>query len=353
MELLLPAFSTSQPIDWLNPWEADFFHLMPPLSLNPTAHGGLGIESCILLFYDRLILDRNTYDRLTTEPTLPYRATAELMKRLADEDFIRLEDFEQTLLQKREVLDSMLSLDLKNITVWKDAFISSKRIWIEFCRSLINHNLTINLKGEIEATIARDEQLVSELHITNTRKKGYRENLRENLQSYLRYINSTLVISGALDVPFYDWQDFEPFYRMKFLNIGKLSNRPQAQANQVRKIFDLMLPSVRTLESKKVIKFLKDPRVKELKGLIEDSMSGRIQFDAVFAAKLMETIVKEQLKIARWTRVASFVAFPIGFIPLAGSFIGKGVDELTAWHIKHRIQAKNSWFYLIQDISSD
>ena len=82
-------------------------------------------------------------------------------------------------------------------------------------------------------------------------------------------------------------------------------------------------------------------------------MSGRIQFDGIFAAKLMETIVKDQLKIARWTRMGSFVAFPLGLIPLAGSFIEKGVDELTAWYIRHRIQARNSWFYLIQDISSD
>jgi hypothetical protein len=51
--------------------------------------------------------------------------------------------------------------------------------------------------------------------------------------------------------------------------------------------------------------------------------------------------------------MASFVAFPLGLIPLAGSFIGKGVEESTAWYIRNRIQARNSWFYLIQDISSD
>ena len=107
------------------------------------------------------------------------------------------------------------------------------------------------------------------------------------MQSHLKYVNSTLVVSGVLDVPFYDWQDFEPFYRRKFLNIGKLSNKPRAEANQVRKLFDLMLPSVTRLEPKKIIKFLNDPRVRDLKGMIEDSMSGRTQFDAVFAAKLM------------------------------------------------------------------
>jgi len=217
LELLLPAFSTSQPTDWLFSWEVDFFHGMPPLSLNPTVDGGLGIESCILLFYDRLILDRNTYDRLTKEPPLPYRATAELMKRLADKDFIRLEDFDEILQQNREILDSMLSLDLKNITIWKDAFISQKRIWKEFCGSLINRDLTMNLKQQIEATIGSYEQQISELLITNTRTKGYRDNLRKNLQSHLKYVNSTLVVSGVLDVPFYDWQDCQ----------GRSKNRPR------------------------------------------------------------------------------------------------------------------------------
>ena len=74
--------------------------------------------------------------------------------------------------------------------------------------------------------------------------KEYRSALREITRAYLKYVNANLVLANELETPFHDWLDFTPFYRTKFLGVGRREDETQRGRREVERLFTVAFPNL-------------------------------------------------------------------------------------------------------------
>ncbi|OLE55618.1 MAG: hypothetical protein AUG51_02340 [Acidobacteria bacterium 13_1_20CM_3_53_8] len=395
MELILTSFGLSH----LHPTPQDYypkddyiqrgmslFFGMPPISMSATNQQFMP-EYPVLLLCERLILDAESFERLLKgKHHERYGNFAEVMKALFDEGFVRVEDFRAIIDQNKELLNRMLERDLKRLDDWIRPLKESTQTWEHFAESIrgffggkLSDGLqekSLNIESpqdeaKLRIFVTHDHYMPHSLHsIRNTainrlqmlrealesstkrRRSEYKEVLRETLTGYLAYVNANLVLSRTLEVGFHDWYDFEPFYREKFLTIGQEGRPEEKRIQKVKQLFEISFPEFAPLDTKSVLKVVKDNRISDLRSLVDKAAKEEIQFDKEFANRVLREVLGIEQRVGRLRNIVSYATLPIGFIPLAGTPMQKAVEETVDRIAESKIRRQYRWFYLISELGN-
>jgi hypothetical protein len=180
--------------------------------------------------------------------------------------------------------------------------------------------------------------------------KEYRSALREALRGYLGYVNSNIVLSHEFCTAFHDWADFLPFYNRKFLNVGKKPEKATEMAES-RKLFEVSFPDLAIHDVKSFMKIVTDKRIGDLRSLIADAASGKVEFDEEFSRETLREVLGEYRRTKRMRRYVSYMTMPIGFIPWIGTPLQKLIEEGISKQLEIKLEKKHRWHYMLSEIT--
>ncbi len=366
MELLITSFGLSHKLPKLTPDRNDFYG-MPPGSISYLMNNFM-LDYSVLLLCEKIILDTGTYERLTAKlHNRLYDDIAEVTNALYDEGFIHLEDFRSLIAPNTVNLDEVLKNDLRKLEKWIRPLQESTKAWKAFMKEVGSYPIDGGItffstnatsffmhKYDIGEELEIHEKAEVALRSPLMRlRKTYRDSLKQVLAEYLACVNTNLALADALDVGFYDWADFEPFYRAKSLSDVQLANPAQRKLEEVRRLFDVSFPELRINNAKGLIKILKDKRIRELRELIDSAVRGEVVFDKEYANRILFDVINIEQRLSRIRNIVSYATLPIGLLPIVGAIAPKIVEEVAGKLVETKLKKGYQWFYLINQFGNN
>ena len=355
MDLLLTSFGIHTQEDEAS--KRSVFHRMPPTTL--AIRGTyLAPDYMSLLLCDRIIIDSESYSRLTTKRHWSYNALSSLIQALYAEGFVRIEDYSQRLEAYRATIEQRVEQDLEDLDAWRPALRSSGERWSTFIhliksdlRSLYELIDRVQFKFEhgIGGTAPMHNYSVRQyLHAASvamtemSAAEGDDWTERQILRSYLTYVETNLVLSEVLGAAFYDWSDYQPFYSRKLDERGRLH---ADRVHKTQQLFEVAFPELVIDSPRRLLRILQDKRIEQLRALVANAVTGKITFDRDFAVRILFEVLSGERAVGRFRSISSYALLPVGFIPVAGTPLQKAAEELAAMPYR----SKHAWFYLLTE----
>jgi hypothetical protein len=183
------------------------------------------------------------------------------------------------------------------------------------------------------------------------RESEHRKALRDVLSEYLSYVNVNLLLANELGGSVYDWCDFRPFYRDKFLRVARLTAPGQSETDSIRKLFEISFPEFAFWTPASIVRALKDKRIVDLRRLVEAAAEGKVEFDREFATRVLAEVLSVERSIGKLRNFVSYVTLPLGLIPWVGDVVQKSVEEAVVQPIARKRRTEYRWFYLISEMA--
>ncbi|MBN1126935.1 MAG: hypothetical protein JXA82_18175 [Sedimentisphaerales bacterium] len=388
MNMLFSAFGRDYRTPRLPTESNHIFYGMPPVQLVRDAPWFTPDYSAFILA-DKVIMDGVFFDRLISKPHLLYKMAAEFFGSAKKEGFIELVDFEATIDNHRELIDSMMERDLRSIEPWIPVLQESIQIWRNIiansskeiqemlmldnhafdhisyiknglghfsdCRTNHEHYSDFRLSTghfpDLPVSQIYDISLDNALEYSSKRRKAsIRNALQERIAAYLAYVNANIILSARYQAPIYDWSDFTPFYRDKFLGVGQLSNTIESEVKQLRHLFTLFFPRIQIDSSKRFFKILRNKRIASLRKLCRSAVENNTVFDDEFAKRTLAEVFKIDQKVSAHMRKVSWLTLPLGAIPYAGTFVQKALEESIGAYVTKKDRKPYDWFFVMSDL---
>lgn len=334
--------------------ERDLFLRMPPVNMHHDLHQ-FSPEYSTLLLFDRIVLDLTTFDLLQFQPHPAYALVADTMKALQSEGFLELVAYSDILEQNEDLLNVMLENDLNSLNQWIGVLHDSLLIWDRFVRSALTEHPDIdmdpdidNLRVFIHDSVGMAGYLLKGFQ--DRHEEDLRRSLREVVTAYLKYVNSTLILSNEIGAGFHDWGDFLPFYRRKFLSLGHEELPGERHIEASRTLFEVSFPNLAVKNPTQLLKILQHKRVNELRALVQEAVDGKVTFDVEFARSVFTEAIQGERTLAKQRRLVGFITAPIGFIPMIGNLAQIGIQEVAATVLERKLAKRFRWFYMLSDL---
>jgi hypothetical protein len=343
------------------PHAAELFYRMPPVDMRRVIHGFFP-EYWVLILCDALVIDSASYERLLHNPPPWYTRVAATFQRLHAEGFVELVDYSSILKRNKQLLSKMTEHDLRGSERWANVLGESLKEWARF--------LDLFDRGAVDATpsaSARDarNQVMHMTHMNTTKalmmlelgsdarpaEDWVQAQLQEALRSYLTYVNSNIILSNELGTGFHDWSDFMPFYRQKFLTVGRDAPQHSRAINASRRLFAVSFPEFAPQSDDDLVRILRHRRVSELRALVQGATEGQVRFDRKFAKDVLREVIRTERRIKRYRKIVSYATLPISFIPWIGTLAQIAADEAIERLVDARMKREQRWFYMLTDIS--
>ncbi len=337
------------------------FQQMPPVSFR--RFGEVFIPDYeLLLLSDRIIMDEASFHCLVHDSVTAYSLVADTFKALKSEGRIETKDFLSILRPKADLLKRMVDHDLNSMDQWMVPLRESLSIWENFLQMSMNtphffhwpisaiRNLVHDEKTEM-GMIYSSIQLLLQKSPEAQELTQILDILRDVLRTYLTYVNSNLILSHSLNIGFHDWLDFLPFYTAKFLSVGQDGIPIEKSRSQLEKLFTIPFPDLTIRDTSSFIKAINDKRIEDLRQLVSEAASGRVQFDDKFAKSVLLDVFKDSQRARKWRSITGYLTLPLGFIPGVGTLVQKAAEEGVGIPLENSLKRKHRWFYMLSEIA--
>lgn len=333
----------------------DAFYLKPPVSMR-SALTGFTQEYSLLILSEKLIFDERSFELLTEYPRAPFETVGRTLELLHREGFLDLLDYGAVLSRNMPLLTKMTDNDLKSIDQWTDSLGESLETWRTFMnmvrlRPMPSLDKQTYLQSAHMINNVLEGLYVSWQEHSQLGDDWNRRLLLSALKSYLRYVNANLILANEFEAGLHDWDDFLPFYRQKFLAVGRDNPGMAAQANASNQLFEIAFPELAIRTPGQLLRILQHKRVNELRTLIEEAANGKVTFDENFARSVFREVIGVERKLGRQRRLLGYLTIPIGFIPLVGNFAQLLLQEAAGTLMERKLTKQYRWFYMLSDIS--
>jgi len=359
MDALLTSFGLGMEQD-SRPAPRNIFYRMPPTAFEWRGRY-LVPEYALLLLCDRIIIDTESFHRLSISSSQPYDQVADVLLALHQEGFIKLEDYgerakaAQVTIQRRvdaalkqrdwsEVLGASVDLWQRFVTGSATAFDRTRRLYFhglhQFSpeQSFFFHEVANHLVKERIRVDAAQKAFDSQHDISSV------------LTTYLTYVETNIELSRQLRAPIHDWADYGPFYRERLAN-SEIQHDFDSHVTEVGRLFSLTFPELAPMNASAVIEILNDARLKTLRNLVSEAVQGNVTLDRDFAVRTLLEVLNIERRAARFRTVSSYALLPVGYIPVVGTPIAKAAEEALGISIERRTRKPYEWFYLLSDVA--
>jgi hypothetical protein len=176
--------------------------------------------------------------------------------------------------------------------------------------------------------------------------------LKPLIKEYLSYINANIILSNELGIGFHDWADFYPFYKLKFLSVGKdvLEERKTIES---QKLFEVSFPEFKISDNKSFLKVITDKRIQNLRDLVNKAVKGELSFDQEFARNTFKEVLGVEMNTKRQLKMIARLTSPIKLIPKYGRPAHKAINWAIGTPLEKKLKKKYRWFYLLSDITEN
>lgn len=362
MKLLLSHWTYDDPVSF------DHFYHMPPGSYMKDCCSDFVPDYPLLLLFEEFVGSSRTF-HLVHENKY-YGEVAQLWDALLAEGRLTLHDFDETKDKYKDVIETSVAYDLRNLDAWFPAFRSSVREWRKYRAGIIR---ALRRKQRLNGLSERDKGLLTCVRMNETRdfmvpkdaewnvrqvfgswRKRLEPTVRQDVyhiaEQYFRYIAGNIILCQDLDATLHDWADIGPLYEMK-LSVGLATQIPDGGAEHVRQLFRLVFPEFKPKSVRSFMKALADPRIESLRNLVTQAAAGTIQFDDTFATDVFRCAFEAERKLGVKRAVIGWLSLPIGLLPGVGNAVQKGIEESLGLYLRKKAEKHAPWLYLVSSIN--
>jgi len=171
----------------------------------------------------------------------------------------------------------------------------------------------------------------------------------------LGYINFNLILAVEFEAAFTDWHDMQPLYAAKFKTAPEVKTASPDDHNrkilaQGRRLFDFMFPYFMPKSFKGLLKAVDDNRVVKMREFVANALERGAEFDSALCTAILRDVLRLESKAVLRRKITGWVTLPLGVIPVLGTPIQKGAEELINALWADRPLKKYSWFYLLNEL---
>jgi hypothetical protein len=263
-----------------------------------------GIDFMPFILYDEVTIDKLAFEcmlgaRASLQRWQPSKDSVAILESLARDGHIVLEDYAAGLDDPEisSLLDQIISYDLSDPNIVLPCR-ESLRLWIQFYKDLFGatdyellnfHDMISNLKGEADAKDAFSY-----------------------LYECIADINRILILSHKLEKPIYEWEDYNQFYKYKFLRTGQIrSSRPSGQT--LHELFDIFIPDFDITDYSQLVDTRHDKRLAAVRKLASDLGETPISKDLVVQA--CEDVLKVKEGLETFSKYTGIVGVALNLLP--------------------------------------
>jgi hypothetical protein len=373
------------------------FQRMPPLFLDEGAARDLPVpwprfylDYAVFFMFDRVIVDEGTYEKAVSgeprdsdsdrspRPSMieavreATREYAGVLRSLQVSGRLILKNFDSIKSRTQPVLEQAIALDLSEIPRWGRSIESSISQW----RSVRNrfsdqitdmrsigltdfehegiHVLTQLMSiGEMRAHFSSYEIIGTIRRWKKRQPAEVRILARKLLRDYLAYINFNLILSCECQSPFIDWTDMQPLYEENFRPHGQdclRASESQQIAEKSRRLFNCLFPSLIPKSHTEMMRAINDKRTDDLRNFVKNAIDRGETFDTLECAAILKEILRLERRAGVRRSITGWATLPLGFIPVVGTPIQKGAEELINRLWSNKPIERFAWYYLIDEI---
>lgn len=273
---------------------------LPPLARNTPD----GIDFMPFVLYDEVVVDKMAFDYLIGRLATPLGWSAtknskKILEKLAEDGSIIFEDYVSQLKTQEtsELVDNMVLADLSDPSIAVAAK-ASLHLWIQFYKDLF---------GVSEDDLRHFRDMIISL---DSEKPGF-YSLGVVYES-VADINRVLVLSQLLETPLYDWEDYNQYYKYKFLRIGaNKQTRPIGQT--MKELFEIFIPNYHITDYQQLLDVRHDKRLNAVRTLALDIQDNPITKDLVIQA--YEDILKAKNDEETFSKFTTVIGVLLNVFP--------------------------------------
>jgi hypothetical protein len=153
-----------------------------------------------------------------------------------------------------------------------------------------------------------------------------------------------------LDLPFLDWNDYQPFYEYKFLRAFRQLDRHE-DLDSFRRLFEVFVPHFKVRHVDEILALRQDKRLEAVKALARATRPDEVSSEMVRQA--LSDALKMKDKALGFNRVVSLITIPIGFIPIWGDPLQILVQDIVERVYRSHLETKYEWQCFFVDLHTD
>lgn len=333
-----------------------FTGMIPPIIVTG---GKIELDYAALLFFDRLLMDRQCYERILSLDIEPFARLRSSLKILNDEGYLELVNFADISKKHQARIKDIAKVASKDIDTWLPemrAQINNWEIvkpemkralgkyftdWDEYSMGLAC--FCFEQSGKIDhKEVARLKKIVTANKIK--RNAAEKEILSQVLIPFLEMTHLNLIVGEeALCPNIYDWQTLDGFYKKKFeYHMLKNYETEKIGINAMREFFNLAFYPFAPKSALEWIALLKDPRIQTLREkVIEIKKSGE-NFDPEYAARSLASFADAQTKLSKIQKIVGYITLPLEFIPFP---VDRVIEEVIMRYYENKLLKGHRWLY--------
>ncbi|WP_415404119.1 hypothetical protein [Tateyamaria sp. SN3-11] len=356
----------------------DYFSRMPPAVFS-TKHRDFVPDFSAILLSSELIVDADTLDRLNRTESAQFSRYAAILHDLKQEGIVQAVDYSSIISERADLLEQIMTKDLKRAWEYEDAFSESLTEWIAHLNlfedeiqqigvsklrddpknldeAMMFLSMNMHIVMSDKAFIASTKRLKSAepgiLRFDLVREAADRgallATLVERIKPYIEYMNTNLLLCEALDAAVFDWSDIVPFYERKVvLSSGEYEG--SAHSEGIKRLFKFAFPDVREWPMENILEMARDKRISSLRETINRAIIEEDEIDESFVIRKLGEIIKLQEREARKSKMISFLSSPIGMFPIFGSVLQKPIETAANSVLNRPAKKQASWYFMVSE----
>ena len=329
--------------------------MVPPIVITD---GRIDLDYSALLFFDRLILDRQCFDRVISSNIPPFanlRSSLQLLQEKGYLDLISFETFAsenrgrivETAVAASRDLDTWIPELQKQIENWDtikpimmQALGKYFMPWDEYSMGIQCYLHEIN--GKVDSSEA--EKLKTLVLSKKTRRTGgEREVLSRLLVPFLEMTHLNLIVADGVGCPqVFDWQTLDGFYRKKFeYHLLRDFEKERSPVNAMREFFSVAFTPFTPRTAQEWVNLLEDSRIRDLRERVMAARARGERFDGDFAQNALAAFSTDQSRLQHIQKVVGYITLPLELLP----FVSRVVGEVTSRYYEHKLLRPHRWLY--------
>lgn len=296
---------------------------LPPLARY--THDGIDFMPFVL--YDHVVIDKLAFEcmlgaRESLSGWKPSKESIEILESLAKDGYITLEDYVARLNDPEagSLIDAMVLADLSDPNIIQPCK-ESLRLWIQFYKDLL---------GLTDYQVSKFYEMLENLESGTRPSKdtfGY-------LYECVADINRVLVLSQILERAIYEWEDYNQFYKYKFLRTGEKKPK-RSPGKTLSELFNVFIPTYRITSYHQLLDIRSDRRLDSIRKLTAVLGDKAITKDLVVQA--YEDVLRAKSEIETFSKYTGVLGLILNLLP---GPVGD-VFELAANSIYQRWRQRN------------
>ncbi|MGJ5819570.1 hypothetical protein [Paludibaculum fermentans] len=329
--------------------------LVPPIVIT---EGHIDLDYSALLFFDRIILDRDCYERVVASRIAPFAHLRSSLRYLREEGYLDLVAFKTHADANRARIEETAAAASRDLDTWLPELRKQIENWEKIKPGMVQalgkhmtpwDQYSIGIECYLHETTGKIEQAEAEklkslvFSKKVRRSAGEREVLSRLLVPFLEMTHLNLVVGEVVGCPqIFDWQTLDGFYRKKFeYHLLRDFEKERVPMSAMKELFSLAFKRYTPQTAQEWASLLQDDRIRDLRERVVQARAEGENFDQDFAQDALAALSTDQTRLQQIQKIVGYITLPLELLPL----VSRVVTEVATRYYEHKILKPHRWLY--------